>query len=142
MMPKAECNAARSRPPTSGDVATGTWQHSRRYAVYMGNTLLGTSNLESPAVPGARIAGWFVPTPACAHITWVFQLYSKAVAREDRALLQEYVTERDKLRLELWIAGIRLEGVVELISTWSDALHVVHVASADTRLWRPLLYPD
>ena len=127
-------------PPSNAAVTTDSWDHDRRYAVYMRNTLLGTSNLEFSIVPHVRIAGRFLPTTACAHITWVFQLFSRA--GDDRRLLSRYVAERDKLRLELWDAAIRLDARVDLISTWSDDTHIVHLTSSDPRLWRPRLLPD
>lgn len=141
-MSEAQERAARTPPRVGDNVGTDTWDHGRRYAVYMGNTLLGTSNLEFPVVPHSRIAGRFLPTPACGHVTAVFQLYSRAVAADDRVLLRQYLLERDRLRMELWDAGVKLSASIDLISTWSDGTHIVHVTSTDSRLWRPRLLPD
>jgi hypothetical protein len=121
---------------------TDTWDHGRRYAVYSGTTLVGTSNLEFPVERHTRLAGRFLPTPASAHITAVFQLYSQAAAADDRQLLRRFVEERDRLRLELWDAGVRLEAAVDLISTWADGTHIIHITSTDSRLWKPRLFPD
>ena len=127
-------------PPPNAAAANDSWDHDRRYALYTRNTLLGTSNLEFSMVPHVHIAGRFLPTSACAHITWVFHLFSRA--GEDRRLLSRYVAEREKLQLELWDAGVRLDARVDLISTWSDDTHILHLTSSDPRLWRPRLLPD
>lgn len=132
----------RQPPPSSGAVATDTWEEGRQFAIYTGNILLGTSNLEYPITIGSRIAGRFLPTSACDNLTWVFQLYSSAAGVADRPSLKAYVRERDRLRLELWCAGSRLNAIVELISTWPDGTHIVHVASTDPQLWRPRNQPD
>jgi hypothetical protein len=123
-------------------VETDVGDHGRRYAVYTGHTLLGTTNLEYAVVPHLRIAGRFLPTPACGHITWVFQLYSRAVAADDRTMLRRYVAERDKLQMELWDAGVRVNAAIDLITTWDNDTHIIHVTSTDHRLWRPRLLPD
>src|SRR5687768_4496432 len=119
-MPSARERPRRRPPAATAAMGPEAWEHGRRYALYMGSTLLGTSNLEFPVVPHSHIAGRFLPTPACGHVTAVFQLYSRAVAAEDRRMLRRYVAERDKLRLELWDAGVRLNAAVDLISTWTD----------------------
>jgi hypothetical protein len=141
-MSRAEDRQSRIPPPVGQAVGTDTWNHDRRYAVYSGTTLLGTSNLEFPVEPHTRVAGRFLPTPASGHITAVFQLYGRAVASEDRRMMRRYVAERDWLRLELWDAGVRLEAAIDLISTWDDGTHIIHVTSTDSRLWRPRLLPD
>jgi hypothetical protein len=56
--------------------------------------------------------------------------------------MRRYVAERDALRLELWDCGVRLDATVDLISTWYDGTHIIHITSTDSRLWRPRLFPD
>jgi hypothetical protein len=122
------------RPPLA--VATSTLGPARRYAIYRGNDLIGTSHLEFSPAHGARVAGWFHPTSHFDGIADVFALYAAAVGETDRGQLRRYVEALDTLGLAVYDSGVRLNASVELISTWSATQHVIHVASADERLWR------
>jgi hypothetical protein len=141
-MSNPEEKSVRAPPPSADAVATDTWEHGRQYAIYTGNSLLGTSNLEYPVQPLKRVAGRFQPTPAFDELSSVFQRYARAVATGDRRMLRTYVEQRDRLRLELWAGGVRLDALVELITTWVNGIHIVHISSSDDRLWRPRLHPD
>jgi hypothetical protein len=57
-------------------------------------------------------------------------------------MLRRYVAERDKLQMELWDAGVRVNAAIDLIATWDNDTHIIHVTSTDHRLWRPRLLPD
>ena len=122
-----------SKPPVVG---AAVWDHSAVYAVYSGNTLLGTSNLEFPIEPGVRVAGWFHAVRAFDEIAAaVFAIYDYARQTGLPHDLARYIAARDALRLELWRAGVRLVGDIELISTWTHTTRVLHVRSSDRRVW-------
>jgi hypothetical protein len=128
-------------PSTPVAVGAGTPDDVRRYAVYRGLILIGTTNLEVVVEAGVRAAGIFYPTSEFGAVRSVFALYRRAVDRSDKELLREFVRRRDRLDLHVWRAGVELDAKVELISAWDPANHVVHVASHDDQLWR-WRYPD
>lgn len=125
----------RTPPRTPKIVGTGTLENNRWFDVYRANTLIGTTNLEVIVEPGARVAGLFHPTPAFSAVRSVFALYRQAIDRKDAYMLRDFVRRRDQLKLRVLLAGKPLDAQVELISTWTAAIHVVHIACRDSRMW-------
>lgn len=138
---KPEEQYGRVPPGTPPAVGAGTPDDVRRYAVYRGLILIGTTNLEMVVEPGVRAAGIFYPASEFGAVRSIFALYRQAADGADKQLLREFVRRRDRLDLHVWRAGVELDARVELISAWDAATHVIHVTSRDDRLWR-WRYPD
>jgi len=135
MLPEPGGKPTRTPVRTPKVIGTGTLENDRWFDVYRGNTLIGTTNLEVIVEPGARVAGLFHPTPAFSAVRSIFALYRHAVDRNDAYMLREFVRRRDQLKLRVLLAGKPLDAQVELISTWTAAIHVVHIACRDPRMW-------
>jgi hypothetical protein len=108
------------------------WDHSRRYAIYRGNDLLGTTNLEYVVTHGERVAGRFHPAWQFRRYESIFNLYSNAT---DEQALRRYKKQRDELNLEVWDSGILLDARVDLVSQWSPRQWMMHVSVIDKRFW-------
>jgi hypothetical protein len=108
----------------------------RRYEVWRGGVLIGTTDLEVIVEPGARAAGVFHPMPVYASVLSTFALYGRAASTGDDRLLREFVHQRDGLRLQVRRDGVPLDARVDLISRWELRKFMVHVSSRDERFWR------
>ena len=130
--PQPDPKLHRVPPPPPTALATSVWDHTRRYAIFRGNELLGTTNLEFVVVHGERVAGRFYPAWHFRKYESIFQLYSTAA---DERALRRYKRQRDQLALELWDAGMALLARVDLISAWTARQWMIHVTINDTRFW-------
>lgn len=123
----------RGNPPGQPPGPRLTWS-GRRFAVYRGNDLMGTTLLEYVFQPGERLGGEFHPTRYYYEIERTFLRLSYALSRSLPSA-PDILRERDNLLLELWMSGERLDAVVELISQWEPRRWMIHVATRDPRLW-------
>jgi hypothetical protein len=99
-------------PITPVGIGAGTPDGLRRYAVYRGLILIGTTNLEMVVEAGVRAAGIFYPESEFGAVRSVFALYRRAADRSDKQLLREFVRRRDQLGLRVWRAGVAWSQVV------------------------------
>jgi hypothetical protein len=112
---------------------SGTWQRARKFSVYSGNRLLGTTDLEVQLPDGSGAAGRFHPEPVFRDCRDVFMRLRQALTRGGPSLAR-CLAERDALRLTLWRDAAQLDAQIEMISPWSTSKWVVHVRSRDARL--------
>jgi hypothetical protein len=126
---------ARLRPPPArGRVVAPAASSGRRFAIYRGSELMGTTHLEYPVVAWQRAAGEFFPTRHYYLVERVFLRLADTITH-GLPSLPDRLHERDALGLELWLSGERLDAVVELISQWEPRRWMVHVATRDARFW-------